>query len=98
MVNNRKEGDCEQADQTHIAGGDRHGGSFRRDGFSTAIAQERGPDWRLQRTLQRQPAVQRRVLLRTYQWSKPRILRFRSAITKSISQQRLAKKVIPLCG
>jgi hypothetical protein len=42
--------------------------------------------------------VQRRVLLRTYQWSKPRILRFRSAITKSISQQRLAKKVIPLCG
>jgi hypothetical protein len=98
MVNNRKEGDCEQADQTHIAGGDRHGGSFRRDGFSTAIAQERGPDWRLQRTLQRQPAVQRRVLLRTYQWSKPRILRFRSAITKSISQQSLGTKDNSRCG
>ena len=45
--NNGKKGDYEQEDQTHIAGGDRHGGSFRRDGFSAAAAQERGPDWRV---------------------------------------------------
>lgn len=82
-VNTRKEDDCEQEDQTHIAGRDRNGGSFRRDGFSAATAQERGPDWRLQRTLQRHAAVQRCLLLRAYQWSKPWIVRFRSTITKS---------------
>jgi hypothetical protein len=43
--------DFEQEDQTYIAGSNRYGGSFRRDGFSAATAQERGPGWGLQRTL-----------------------------------------------
>jgi hypothetical protein len=38
---------------------------------------------RLQRTLQRHPTMQGRVLLRAYKWSNPRIVCFRSAISKT---------------
>jgi hypothetical protein len=43
----RKGIDHEQEDHNHIAGGDRHSGSVRRDGFSTAAEQERGTDRRV---------------------------------------------------
>jgi len=83
---NRKEGDHEQDDQTHIAGGDRHGGFVRRDGFRATTARERETDRHLQWALQRHPAMQGCVLLRLYQWSNPRILRFRSAVKGAESQ------------
>jgi len=69
--------------QTHVAYSNRHGCSMRRDGFRATTAHERETDRRVQRPLQRHPAVQRRMLLRLYQRSNARILRFRSAISKS---------------
>jgi hypothetical protein len=56
---------------------------MRRDHLSPAIAETASTYRRLQRSLQRHPTMQGRMLLRLYQWSNARILCFRSAISKS---------------
>jgi len=70
----------QEAKEDSIAGNDGYICSLCRDRLSPAIAEAARRYRCLQRTLQRHPTMQRRMLLRAYKWSKPRILRFRSAI------------------